>query len=840
SSCDVCQSVVLKASVVRRSMRQLKPTEDHDASGGSLIEFAAASGLCCLRSSAANGRIARQPGSGINITPDLRTMPMRLNRHLTASLFLIFLLCFSLAPFGFAQSGEGADHGARASQWDGYPLPPGQSVRYVDKAKGWWLWRPAAWGETKNGDKTVVFTDRDRKASLTVMTEDVPEGYGIANYATSFVQQLRYQQVNLDTVAVRRVWPGGVEGREITLELERSPGDVVRETVWMAEAGPQVYLFIFVAPVEEHEKQEPLFKRMMLSVRVGAAGHWDETFEKQREHFAGLGKQDSGAGKTENAVGPEVEAALIASSIRTGQGPSASLAQRLSALLDRAPDAVLDLMTDHDPQVRAAAVRAFSRLKDPFMPNILVWAMMDNDAYCSSIAAQALAGEVTDSGYLTMIFVKNALPMLSETAGAILNLAASLSDDRARVMADELLNSDNSRARVAGLHLAITLPLRGLQLPVAKLLQSKDQQFLPLLAEAVRLRQGGSTVPELLKLLKAETEYGAARLLGEVAPAEVAAQLEQRIKEIDARLEKIAPALKPGVTSTFTPTGVPKKGAGKGKDITVRAAPPPMPAKPRPEDLEAFRIAEARGALVTAVDKIRFRDRYARAKDGSERIAIYNEARNDSFLADWAEISLRSSSTAKAEPAGIAIDTAKLGDAPTTGETLFPADSTLYLMAPNFEQTLARLDAALSGVQMETVRDQMTFALLFKTMKAGLAGSINAGNAGSVSAALGLDLKSPLAVARWNSGSGGGGMTAHSAVLARVTDRARFERMLGLYEQQVGGFDSFATVSSAVTRFAGIIPAAVPLAMAAAFSDAGLQTRGRIKRHLASAMYFRR
>ena len=739
---------------------------------------------------------------------------MRRHSFLIISFFL--MLCFARLP-ARAQNSE-----TRAAQWDSYAPAPGRFVRQVDKTTGWSLWRPADWNESKRENRLLDLTAPDQQASVSIGADNVPEGYGIASYVSSFLQQLRRQRVNPETVKVRRVWPGGSEGREVLLDLERSPGDVVRETIWMTQVGPRVHLFFFVARAEKHAQLEPLFKRMMMTLHIGAAGHWDEEFERHRERFAGRESKPDDS--------PELEAAQIAAALRTAQDSSLTLTGRLAALAGRAPDAVLDVMTDPDPLVRASAIKAFSTLDDPFAPNVLVWAMTDKDAYCSGVAAQALAAKVTDSGPVTMTFINRALPTLSDNPGVILNLAAALSDDRARQMADALLGSDSSRGRIAGLHLAVTLPLRGLQLPVAKLLQSKDEQFLALLAEAVRMRPNSVSVPELLKLLKAETESGAAQLLGEVAPPEVAAQLDQRVKEIDARLEKIAPQFK--VTAI---AGKPVQKADKNKaDSSGPPAPPPPPG---PENLEVIRLAEARGALVTAADKIRFRDRYARAKDEAARAAVYQEARNHTALSAWAAVALRSPATAGNAALPDAAKLAeKFNDAPTTGETLFPQDATLYLMAPNFEQTLARLDAALSGVQMETVRDQMTFALLLKMMKAGLANSLSAGTTASVSAALGLDLKAPVAVAQWNDAQ----QNTHSAVLARVTDRARFERMLGLYQKQFGGFGSFAVVSSALTRFAGIIPAAAPLFMAAAFSDAeGFPVRSIVKRPGIATVSFR-
>lgn len=741
-----------------------------------------------------------------------------MHRHSFTTLSSCLLLCFALLPV----SAQNTDAETRTAQWDSYAPAPGRFVRQVDKTGGWSLWRPADWNESRPENNLFALTAPDQQASVSIGADKVPEGYGIAGYVSSFLRQLRQQRVNPETVKVRRVWPGGIEGREVMLDLERAHGDVVRETIWMAQAGPRVHLFFFVASAEKHAQLEPLFKRMMMTLHIGAAGHWDAEFEQHRERFAGRESRPEDS--------PELEAAHIAAALRTAQDSSFTLTGRLTALARRAPDVVLDLMTDPDPLVRAAAIKAFGTLDDPFAPNVLVWAMTDRDTYVSAVAAQALAAKVTEAGPVTMAFINRALPTLSDNPGVILSLAAALSDDRARQMTDALLGSDSSKGRIAGLHLAVTLPLRGLQLPVAKLLQSKDEQFLALLAEAVRIRPQSVSVPELLKLLKAETEFGAAHLLGEVAQPEVATQLDQRVKEIDARLAKIAPQFK--VTAI---AGKPVQQADKNKGDD--SGPPPPPPPLRPENLEAGRLTETRGALVTAADKIRFRDRYAKAQDDAARAAIYQEARNHPALSAWAAVALRSPATAGSAALPEAAKLAeRFNDAPTTGETLFPQDATLYLMAPNFEQTLAQLDAALSGVQMETVRDQMTFALLLKMMKAGLANSLSAGPTASVSAALGLDLKAPVAVAQWNDAQ----RNTHSAVLARVTDRARFERLLGLYQKQFGGFSSFAAVSSALTRFAGILPAAAPLFMAAAFSDAAdSPVRSIIKRPRPATISFR-
>src|SRR5262249_57943483 len=110
-----------------------------------------------------------------------------------------------------------------------------------------------------------------------------------------------------------------------------------------------------------------------------------------------------------------------------------------------------------------------------------------------------------------------------------------------------------------------------------------------------------------------------------------------------------------------------------------------------------------------------------------------------------------------------------------------------YVMAPDFAATMERIDSALSGVQMATVRDQMTFTLILKALKASLASRLGADVTGDASKATGVDLKSPIALASWKSpegkgeGEGGGGADpkTRSARRGRGTDPARCDRRVG-------------------------------------------------------------
>src|SRR5215510_13078159 len=125
---------------------------------------------------------------------------------------------------------------------------------------------------------------------------------------------------------------------------------------------------------------------------------------------------------------------------------------------------------------------------------------------------------------------------------------------------------------------------------------------------------------------------------------------------------------------------------------------------------------------------------------------------------------------------------------------------------------------------MATVRDQMTFTLILKALKASVASRLGADVTGDASKATGVDLNSPMALASWQAPEGGGPAATRNALTVRVTDRARFERLLATYQEGFGDFDQFFTVTAALSRFSGIIPAVVPVIYASMASN---EARGK-------------
>jgi len=712
-----------------------------------------------------------------------------------APIFTLALLIAG-AQLALAQS---ADRAARAAQWDSYQLPSGEFTRFVDRQKGFSFWRPAEWKDSLQPDGSRLFKPASDGVNLIALVEDVPDGLGVASYVSGVMQSFRNEPIKPESVTVRRVMMGGLEWREVSHDIEAQPGALVHQTMWFTAAGPRAYGFALTVQNEELEKYEPILKRVVLSARIGSTGHWNEDFENLRAVFAANSKP---------LAGREIEAANIAEALRTGREPFAGAVDRIAKLFVESPEAAIDLISDTDPQVRTAAITALSRSSHPQTVEALLWALSDKDLYASAAAAQALASR----GAPALATIKGKLPALAENPSSVVRAGVAFGPTASRELIEESLRSESAKQHLAALQLALTLEKLDLPLPWSKLLASNDLGVLhTTIAVLQRHRPAGAT-SELVRLLGGENELWAARALGEVAPVEIAQTLDKRIAEIDARLDKLGKA---GARTSAARKSKAKPEDKRNEQTETFSLVSAAELKSKPEDA---RLALTRGELDMSARKIRFRDRWNRAKSDAERNRIISEIdKEHGDLSDWAQASLPRVPDPEANAIGF--DPAKLKDAPTTGETIFPKETFSYVMTPNFAATMDNFDSALSGVQMATVRDQMTFTLILKALKTALASKLGADVTGDASKATGVDLKSPIALASWPALENKAADKTHSAVVARVTDRARFERLLATYQEEFGDFNQFFTVTAALARFAGIIPAAVPVIYASIASD---------------------
>src|SRR5262245_11878048 len=263
----------------------------------------------------------------------------------------ILLLCLLIAcvPAAFAQSG---DRAARAALWDGYQLPAGRFARFVDRRNGFSFRYPADWKQGPGPGGGAVFKPDSETVSLVVITEEIPDGSGLANYASGVMQSFRTAPVMPESVTVRRAMSGGLEWREIAHEIEAPGGVAVRQTMWFTAVGSRAYGLALSAQEGEMEAYEPVFKRIVSSIHVGAAGHWNEEYETLRAAFT--------AGSDSTLEG-EIEAGRVAEALRTGRESFPSAAGRMAGLFAASRDAAMGWITKADPQVRAAAVSALGK-----------------------------------------------------------------------------------------------------------------------------------------------------------------------------------------------------------------------------------------------------------------------------------------------------------------------------------------------------------------------------------------------------------------------------------------------------------------------------------------------
>ena len=760
-------------------------------------------------------------------------------RRGTYPIFALLSFLTASLPAAIAQTPSQV---AREAQWAAYQPPAGKFIRFVDKQTGFSFRVPADWQQQKSPIAGTLFTGAADEINVQTFTDNIPDGIGVAAYVSSFLQSIRNEPIKTDSTFVRRVRLSGQEWREITYEVIQPGGTSLHQTLWITAAGPKAYGLALSGQSEHLEKVAPIFKRIVLSVRIGATGHWDAEYESLRAHFTN---------RPNSEFAEENEAALVAEALRSGRESIASTTSRIAKLFAASPETTIDMITDPDPQVRTAAISALGKSGNPKSVDLMVWALSDKDVFASTMAAQILAADWSNgatgangaygangAGKTNEVLsaIKGKLRVLAENPATIVRAGAALGEQASRALIEELLRGDNPKEQMAALHLALITEKLDVELPLARLYASADPGIPHAIGAVLERHPSAGAVRQLLKFLRTDNEQTAVRILGDIAPVEVVEEFHKRIVEIDAKLDLSSRAAiknaraKPKRKSSGIRTGK--------KVITVSGTSVPVPPAVLPpliakweKNPEVMQLALLRGELDVASRKIVFRDRWEKAKTEDDRRWIKSQIEKEHIdLIGWSHTSLKVAATEAS--AVVTFDAAKLQklkDAPTTGETIFPKAAFSYVMAPDFAATMERLDSAFSGVQMATVRDQMTFAFILKALKASLASEVGVDFTGDASKAMGIDLKSPIAIASWFAPEKEGKSTTRSALTVRVTDQVRFERLLANYQQWFGDFDEFIEVSAGLARFAGVIPGAVPMIFA--YSASG-HARGTVSSRL--------
>src|SRR5262249_51695570 len=204
--------------------------------------------------------------------------------------------------------------------------------------------------------------------------------------------------------------------------------------------------------------------------------------------------------------GSEIEAELVAEALRTGRQSFAAATGRIAELFAASPEATVDLITDADPQVRAAAIAALGKTGASQTVDLLIWSLSDKDVFASSAAAQALAAR----GALNQ--VKSKLAKLAENPAAVVRVGVAMGESASRELIEDALKSDSAKQHLAALQLALVTDK--FDLPYSKLLASSDLGALHALVAVLQRHAWTGAAPELVKFLGTDNELWAARALG--------------------------------------------------------------------------------------------------------------------------------------------------------------------------------------------------------------------------------------------------------------------------------------------------------------------------------------
>ncbi|HEU5130820.1 MAG TPA: hypothetical protein VFT26_01910, partial [Pyrinomonadaceae bacterium] len=234
--------------------------------------------------------------------------------------------------------------------------------------------------------------------------------------------------------------------------------------------------------------------------------------------------------------------------------------------------------------------------------------------------------------------------------------------------------------------------------------------------------------------------------------------------------------------------------------------------------------------LKLSIKKIRFRNELSTAKSMAEVKEIIGKALTDPFLDEFAwrydcEASLAGCGPANSQPA-------LKGDFAVKpfGENLFPKKVRHYTAIPNPSQSVQRFYETLNGLQMDSPRAQASLVLVISFLRQQLANQLSApADAATLIEYTGIDPNSPITMAAWLSDNAldTTAFAERRAIVLRVKDRARFERVIQALQQSSGSFANLSDYIGYGARAVAAFPAILPLSVAAVRSvDPKKPTKG--------------
>ena len=223
-----------------------------------------------------------------------------------------------------------------------------------------------------------------------------------------------------------------------------------------------------------------------------------------------------------------------------------------------------------------------------------------------------------------------------------------------------------------------------------------------------------------------------------------------------------------------------------------------------------------------SVKKIRFRNDLSLAKDSEQARQVILKASSDPALDDFAWSYDCELTTVGCSPTTGSRNLPPDFKVKPFGENLFPPNVKHYTAIPNPGQTVQRFHQTLHGLQLDSPQAQANLIWVIGRFREGFGHQLGApADAAALLDYTGIKADSPIVLGAWTAAGAPDSVSIaeRSAIVLRVKDRERFERLVENLQQSVGLSSHLADYLAIGTRAAAALPALLPFGAQAALSD---------------------
>ena len=651
---------------------------------------------------------------------------------------------------------------AREAEWKNYPLPKSNFTRKMNPEKNFIFRIPTDW--TPIGDLEFI---GPHDANFKILVDKIPEGYPLDEYFAALLQAVKDMSGAAETVLSRKVELQDTEAREMVLQFTDAEGTSIRSMSWVTIRGPQALMFNLKVPAAHSAEIEPFFKAIIQSVIFVSNDY--VAFEPLR----------SFAIKTPTN-GPINELESIVTSLGETTTERESVINRLAALYSATPDIAIDLIIDRRPLIRAAAAQAIARSNNRTLAPFL-WQLLDDpEPLVSEAAARSTA---TTMDVVAQVLEQSFQGFKSEPIARIwpflpkqkrLELLNALFKETAapksppaakptpkpsiQARVEAITSGKDPNVQLGALMLLLSIPPDEFKLPLARLTASNYNPLIAVGLQVAYARSESLSLAALLKLVSSSDEQ--VRTLA--AQNLVLAATVADIPQIEALISK--------------------DGSRKALDDELKLA----------------------------VKQIKFRNELAGESDAEKQQLITN-ALTDTSLANFAW-RFHCEATASGCTPGTAGPKRDLAIKPFA-ENLFPKKVVHYTAIPNPRQAVQKFYETLHGLQLNSPRAQSNLVLMMGNIRQMLGRQISAPLAAeTLIEYTGIDPDSPIALGSWTAPNAlaSTALASRQAIVMRVKDRTRFERLVERFQRDAGGVPAVTTGVAVGTRAIAAVPAMLP------------------------------